>query len=661
MADFDVEVKVGQQDIRAHAEVSPEVAVAELVWNAIDADAAEVRITTDRTNLDAPPDRLRVVDNGTGIPANKIRELLGTHRESWKRDARYSPGNRRPMHGRNGRGRFRVYAIANEATWRSVAADEAGELREVEFSCSAANLTKYTGRVGETPVSKSRGAGTEVTLRLLDNQKVARIGETGFERRLEVVLAPTLLAIQDVVVTFDRVKLDPTDVVDLTHDIPLEPPDEPGQDATAELAPPVLRIIEWNHADGKPQLFLCDANGAAVAESPAKLPKSPGINWTAYLLWDGFIQPDVNEADLLIDEMRFPVVKDALHELTQYLGQRADESIDELVGRWKADDTYPYKEPPKTIVEEVEQRTFRELIGATRRVIPDAKGQRKMMLGLMQATLSESPSRLPEVMRHVRGLTPAQISDFADLLKQIELPNIIRASQVVADRVGFLTALEQLLFDPGSRDQFLEKKQLHPLMEAHPWMFGAEWSIAASEVTLASAFARHLAALRPDDASASNLSNSARRIDMLFTAGVKDDRRHRRLVVELKRANTVLDREHRDQLADYARLLTTDDQFAGTSVDWDFWLVGTAIHERLANDVNQKDRPRGLLNENDIPTGRLRLWLVQWSELIEARRAELDFFQQQYQFNPTAQAAVERLRALHPDHVPNVGDNPEGG
>jgi DNA mismatch repair ATPase MutL len=50
------------------AEVAAEVAVAELVWNAIDADATEVRITS-RTNIDAPPDRLRVVDNGTGIPA----------------------------------------------------------------------------------------------------------------------------------------------------------------------------------------------------------------------------------------------------------------------------------------------------------------------------------------------------------------------------------------------------------------------------------------------------------------------------------------------------------------------------------------------------------------------------------------------------------------
>lgn len=47
------------------------------------------------------------------------------------------------------------------------------------------------------------------------------------------------------------------------------------------------------------------------------------------------------------------------------------------------------------------------------------------------------------------------------------------------------------------------------------------------------------------------------------------------------------------------------------------------------------------------------------SELIEARRAEFDFFQQQYQLNHTAQAAVERLRALHPDHVPNVEDGPQ--
>jgi hypothetical protein len=651
-------VKVGQQDIRAHAEVAPEVAVAELVWNAIDADATEVRITTNRTIIDAPPDRLHVADNGTGIPAEKVRELLDTHRESWKRDARLSPERRRPMHGRNGRGRFRVYAIANEATWRSVAADGSGELHEVEFTGSASSLTKFKVRAGGTPISKNHDTGTDVSLRLLDNQKAARLGDTGFDRRLEVVLAPTLLAIQDVVVTFDRVKLDPSDVVDLTNDIQLDAPDEPGEDSEVEAPPPVLRIIEWNHSDGKPQLFLCDANGAAVAESPATLPKSPGITWTAYLLWDGFILPDVNEGDLLMDEMRFPVLKDALHELTQYLSQRADEAIDELVGKWRADDTYPYKEPPQTIIEEVEQRTFRELIGATRRVIPEAKGQRKMMLGLMQATLSESPSRLPEVMRHVRGLTNEQISEFADLLEQIDLPSIIRASQVVTDRVGFLTALEQLLFDPESRTQFLEKQQLHPLLEAHPWLFGAEWSIAASEVTLTNAYVRHLAELRSDEERPASVPKDARRIDLLFTAGVRDDRRHRRLVVELKRANTVLSREHRNQLQDYAKALTADNQFSGTAVDWDFWLIGTDIHDRLADEVNQKDRPHGLTLEYDAPTGRCRLWIIKWSELIDARRAELEFFQRQYQYHPTAQAAVERLRELHPDHVPNVGGGP---
>ena len=93
-------------------------------------------------------------------------------------------------------------------------------------------------------------------------------------------------------------------------------------------------------------------------------------------------------------------------------------------------------------------------------------------------------------------------------------------------------------------------------------------------------------------------------------------------------------------------------------MDWDFWLVGNSIHSRLVKEVNQKERPRGLALEYDVPTGRCRLWIVQWSELIEARRAELEFFQQQYQFNPTTQEAVERLRKLHPDHVPNVDGGP---
>ena len=54
-------------------------------------------------------------------------------------------------------------------------------------------------------------------------------------------------------------------------------------------------------------------------------------------------------------------------------------------------------------------------------------------------------------------------------------------------------------------------------------------------------------------------------------------------------------------------------------MDWDFWLVGDSIHSRLVKEVNQKERPRGLALEYDVPTGRCRLWIVQWSELIEAR------------------------------------------
>ncbi len=153
-------------------------------------------------------------------------------------------------------------------------------------------MTKFVGRISDGPISTGRRAGTDVTLRLLDNQKVARLGQTGFDRLLEVILAPTLLAIQDVVVTFDRVRLDPTDVVESTTDIALEPPDEPSEEVLEPVAAPVLRIIEWNHATGKPQLFLCDANGAAVAESLSILPKSPGINWTAYVTLGRLRQAD---------------------------------------------------------------------------------------------------------------------------------------------------------------------------------------------------------------------------------------------------------------------------------------------------------------------------------------------------------------------------------
>ena len=70
---------------------TPLAALQELVWNALDADASEVKVDL-VTNPLGGIDAIRVSDNGTGIDILKVDDTFGGIGGSWKRDASRTPG-----------------------------------------------------------------------------------------------------------------------------------------------------------------------------------------------------------------------------------------------------------------------------------------------------------------------------------------------------------------------------------------------------------------------------------------------------------------------------------------------------------------------------------------------------------------------------------------
>ncbi|MDP1792665.1 MAG: ATP-binding protein [Acidimicrobiales bacterium] len=117
----------------AHARVSAELAIGELIWNALDADAKEVSVALERNVPGGPVTRLTVTDDGHGLGPHEIDDAFASHRKSAKRERRISPGGR-PMHGRNGRGRFRSFAVAVRARWRTWGEDELGQVAITEVT-----------------------------------------------------------------------------------------------------------------------------------------------------------------------------------------------------------------------------------------------------------------------------------------------------------------------------------------------------------------------------------------------------------------------------------------------------------------------------------------------------------------------------------------------
>jgi len=117
------QVRAGRDTILGYVErASPVDILAELIWNALDAEAMNVETTVAIGDLGAP-EEIVVRDDGHGMPHDQVPDLFLTHGESWKRTDRFSPNINRPLHGQFGRGRFLAYGIADRVEWRSVSAD----------------------------------------------------------------------------------------------------------------------------------------------------------------------------------------------------------------------------------------------------------------------------------------------------------------------------------------------------------------------------------------------------------------------------------------------------------------------------------------------------------------------------------------------------------
>lgn len=97
----------------------PVGAVEELLWNALDADGGCVVVTLERNDLGGV-DRVRIQDDGHGMSAEECEEYFRPIGSSWKKRAKGTPVRNRALHGKNGRGRVRAFALGSVVRWTSV-------------------------------------------------------------------------------------------------------------------------------------------------------------------------------------------------------------------------------------------------------------------------------------------------------------------------------------------------------------------------------------------------------------------------------------------------------------------------------------------------------------------------------------------------------------
>lgn len=644
---------------------SPRVGLRELIDNALDADAHNVTVALKRSALGAI-DQVVVSDDGEGMSLEVARNAFGSLGASWKAGARHTAGGRQ-RRGSKGSGRWAAFSIGRDVTWVStshpiVALDESrdtGRLDVVTVRGSVRTPGQFEIEPADPVALRGRREpGTVVTV-----TDVAEKAQSidGHAENLTRHYATELRRQPRLNLVFDGQPLDVNSVILETHQVPVTlDPDVSGADSVAEGSV-TLTVVDWDK-DVKwtgPAMVLTDSAGHGLFDHRDGVTRA---SWpfTAYLAWDGFTPEQVNLPYPVAHSDSVTAVLDAgLAALREHVRLRQDQARIRLVEQWKAEGVYPYEGTAHGVIEEAERELFEYVAVTAAPAIQasDVSG-RKLSLRLLREAVTQNPSQLSFILTEVLALNDDQIAELHQLLQRTSLPSLITAAGVVTHRLDIITGLRQLLHDPDDARDVKERRHLHEIVAAEPWLFGDEYTTAVSDRSLDEVLRAHRRILGDErvlfDSTSDEpvlVSGKRGRVDLMLTRvhpTSATGRQH--LVVELKRPGLPLGAEEFSQLEKYAFEIRKDSRFHGQNVLWDFVLIGTRFDEFGA------DKARGL---DGSRRDNFRIRAMTWDDLLHNRLQQLKFVQDALKAATNEGTGLAELRRIHGDYLPEQPFQPD--
>lgn len=622
---------------------SPLPGLAELIWNAVDADATEVAVTVETSDLGAI-EAVTVSDNGVGMTPEEARRGFGALGGSWKASEKVSRRDRRVLHGSEGKGRFGAFALGDRVRWTTVGEVD-GDAAPVlmETTCGASRSALSTFDISN-PIMVSSPTGTTVRISQV-TEKAAKALDKGVIDALAVAFA-LYLESYPVTITWRGEQVDPSDLQIQRQTYPLTV-DGLDEDVT-------LTVIEWKRPVPR-AMYLCDSNGMALHEMKPGV-QAPGFEFTAYVRWQRFATfgHDILLADLGHEQIA-PVVEAAQGALRTHFKERASSRQRELIEQWKAENSYPYTDEPKDTIERAERDLFDVVaVTAAKAVQSSDAPARRFSLRLLREAVESSPTALNKILNEVLELPQDRLDELHKLLNRTPLTAIISASKTITDRLDFLTGLDLILFDAEPKKQTLERRQLHRMLAQETWLFGEEYALTGDDERLTAVLVKHLTLLGEDvelaDGPRITREDGTVAIpDLVLSRQIKHHQNElQHLVVELKRPNINIGPAELQQIESYAFAVAQDERFNQPNVTWDFMVVGNNLVGIAESRARQKDRPKGLVHDGE----GVRIWAKTWSEVLGDAQHRLKFVQDSLEYQSSREGGLAYLQATHARYLP---------
>ncbi len=640
---FNIEVKRDflERLTRAH----PVAAIAEMVWNSLDADATRIDVKSFDGEIGL--DRIEIIDNGTGIEPDHALDVFKQLGGSWKQIGGVTPNGHRPLHGSEGKGRLRALALGRVCEWFTVY-EKSGRRFEYTITIVADRISEV--RLIAAEPSKSPHTGTRIVIsELLKNWDFLNCDET--VQQLSEIFALYLRAYPDVQITIPTGSLDPKRAIAGEKTFQ-------GGEIRDELGRPhsvSVDIIEWRRPTER-AIYLCNEGGLALGQTHRKL-QVPGFDFSAYLK-SSYVAELAKTGRLELADMDSKLtasVDEAVGFVREFYRERRADTAKNVVETWKAEKVYPFKGEPATPIERIERQVFDLVAIGVNEHLPEFGSapiaQKKLQLRMLRQAIEKSPEDLQVILNEVLNLPLAMQKEFAALLHEASLSAIISASKLVTDRLKFLTGLETILYEQPYKDALKERSQLHRLLAENSWIFGEEFHLTIDDESLSQVLRKHQELLGDAvvvDEPVKPMKGKRAIVDLVLSRAKPRQRVNEldHLVVELKRPNVTIGAKEITQIKQYALAIARDERFRSLSTRWTFWIISNDLDESAQAEAAQTNRPRGVVYQSDTPA-RMTIWAKPWSEVLEENRMRLNVFQQRLEHRADQGTALAYLRETY--------------
>ena len=631
----------------------PLIAIAELIWNALDADAKRVDVHLHPTPLGGT-EAVEVVDNGWGMTPERAVQAFSGLGGSWKRLATRTEHENRVIHGKEGRGRFRALGLGRVAEWH------------VCYPRDKSGLAVFTVRIidetadhfviePDQPAAAPPGQGKGVRVRISElHTALPSLLKDRAVIELAQIFAIYLRRYRDATVYYEHERVDPAVIEDRAQSYPLPAIQMPdGSNRPADL-----EIVEWKVSTER-RLYLCDAEGFPLDEMAPGI-QAPGFSFSAYLKSSAL--KELNEANALglgdLDPTTRPVIEAAKQVMRDHFRKRADEQARGLVERWQEERIYPYEEEPKTKTEEQERQVFNIAALHVATYLPKFEESepkaKQLQLKLLRHAIETGPEEALRFLTEVLDLPEDRRKELAGLLDRTTLSNIISSAKLVTDRLEFLQGLRHVVFDKDLKKLTKERSQLHRIVAPNAWLFGEQYHLAVDDQNLTAVLRKHKELLGDDvavDDPVRRLDGTDGIIDLMFSRCIVQpgvaEREH--LIVELKRPSVSIGTKEADQIESYAHAIAEDEQFKHTKTRWIMWIVSNEIDKSVVRRAKQANRPPGVLYQADDL--QLTVWVKTWGQIFEEASARMRFFEERLGYTPDRDASLQHLKDTYAQHV----------